>query len=132
MGVGLNLNFEFAHKLLMNFNSTFAKSMNLNLNFDFSKSMNLNLVFLKSMNLNLIFSKSMDLNLNVKIKKKMNGSNPGYNSFSCLSDLCNSIPRSLIMIDCTFFLNVCACAKCRAAFLPVCSGNVEFPQNDFV
>ena len=82
MGFGLNLNFEFefesAHKLLMNLNlnlnSTFAKSMNLNLNFDFSKSMNLNL--------NLVFSKSMNLNLNLnlKIKKKMNGSNPGWSS----------------------------------------------------
>ena len=43
-------------------------------------NLNLNLVFLKSMNLNLnlIFSKSMNLNLNLnlKIKKKMNGSNP--------------------------------------------------------
>ena len=54
----------------LNLNLVFSKSMNLNLNLIFSKSMNLNL--------NLIFSKSMNLNLNLnlKIKNKMNGSNP--------------------------------------------------------
>ena len=64
----LNFEFESAHEFLMNLNSTFTKSMNLNL--VFSKSMNLNLT------VNLVFSKSMNLNLNLKIKNKMNGSNP--------------------------------------------------------
>ena len=58
--VRLNLNFEFksAHELLMN----------MNLNSTFAKSMNLNLAY---------FFKSMILNL--KMKNKMNGSNPGSN-----------------------------------------------------
>ena len=55
----MNFEFESAHELLMN--------------------LNLNSTFAKSMNLNLVFSKSMNLNLNLKITKKMNGSNPSNN-----------------------------------------------------
>ena len=39
--------------------------------------LNLNSIFAKSMNLNLVFLKSMNLNLNLKIKNKVNGFNPG-------------------------------------------------------
>ena len=78
----MNLNFEFesAHKFLMNLNFVFSKAMNLN--FVFSKSMNLNFVFSKSMNLNFVFLKSMNLKLNVKIRKKMNGSNPSLKALN--------------------------------------------------
>ena len=65
----IEVEIEAAHELLMN----------LNLNSTFAKSMNLNLFFSKSMNLNLVFSKSMNSNLNLKITKKMNGSNLGFN-----------------------------------------------------
>ena len=68
--VGLNLNFESAHELLINLNFVFSNSMNLN--FVFSKSMNLNFVFSKSMNLNLNFVFSTSINLNFLIKHSTN------------------------------------------------------------
>ena len=76
--------------------------MNLNLVF-FLTSMNLNLVLLKPINLSLnsVFSKSM--NLNLKIKNKMNGSNPGHNK---IIEITVRLKTSLTGYQNVIYLNV--------------------------